>query len=59
VTVLSWHTTTLMHSGSTATEAAFGGMQWAFGASAVLSVGILVLAWLLPKEAPEGAAAHH
>jgi len=59
VTVLTWHTTTLVHSGSTATEAAFGGMQWAFGASAVLSVGIIVLAWLLPKEAPEGSAAHH
>jgi len=59
VTVLSWHTTSLVHSGATAAEAAFGGMQWAFGVSAVLSVGILVLAWLLPKEAPDGAAAHH
>jgi DHA2 family lincomycin resistance protein-like MFS transporter len=58
VTVLSWHTTTLVHSGSTATEAAFGGMQWAFGASAIVSVGIIVLAWLLPREAPEGAAHH-
>lgn len=58
VTVLAWHTATLTRSGSSAAEAAFGGMQWAFGASAVLSVGILILAWLLPKEAPEGAGHH-
>jgi DHA2 family lincomycin resistance protein-like MFS transporter len=59
VTVLSWHTTALARGGATTSEAAFGGMQWAFGASAILSIGILVLAWLLPKEAPEGSAAHH
>jgi DHA2 family lincomycin resistance protein-like MFS transporter len=59
VTVLSWHTAVLARGGATAAEAAFGGMQWAFGASAILSVGIVVLAWFLPKEAPEGSAAHH
>lgn len=59
VTVLSWHTATLVDSGASATAAAFGGMQWAFAAGAILSIGILVLAWLLPAEAPEGSAAHH
>lgn len=59
VTVLSSHTTALVRGGTTPTAAAFGGMQWAFAAGAILSVGIVVLSLMLPAEAPEGSAAHH
>jgi len=30
-----------------------GGMQWAFGLSAILSLGVIVLAVLLPNRLPE------
>jgi DHA2 family lincomycin resistance protein-like MFS transporter len=59
VTVLASQTAALTHSGVSATNAAIGGMQWAFTASAFVSVGIIVLALMLPAGAPEGSAAHH
>jgi len=59
VTVLSSHTASLVRGGVDPAAASFGGMQWAFAASAILSVGIVVLSFLLPAEAPEGSAAHH
>jgi len=59
VTVLSSRTVSLMHGGTAPADAAFGGMQWAFAAGAILSVGIVVLSLMLPAEAPEGSAAHH
>jgi len=59
VTILSSHTASLLRSGATAEHAAIGGMQWAFGASAVVSIGIIALALMLPARAPEGATSHH
>jgi DHA2 family lincomycin resistance protein-like MFS transporter len=59
VTVLASHTATLASGGASPTAAAIGGMQWAFAASAILSIGIVVLALMLPARAPEGAASHH
>jgi DHA2 family lincomycin resistance protein-like MFS transporter len=59
VTVLASQTAALSQSGVSATSAAIGGMQWAFAASAILSVGILVLALMLPARAPEGAGGGH
>jgi len=59
VTILSSHTASLLRSGATAEHAAISGMQWAFGASAVVSIGIIALALMLPARAPEGAMAHH
>jgi DHA2 family lincomycin resistance protein-like MFS transporter len=59
VTILSSHTASLVRAGTAPEPAAIGGMQWAFAASAVVSVGIVALALMLPARAPEGAAAHH
>ena len=59
VTILSSHTASLMRSGVAAEHAAIGGMQWAFAASALVSVGIIILALMLPARAPEGAMSHH
>jgi DHA2 family lincomycin resistance protein-like MFS transporter len=58
VTILSSHTASLMRSGATAEHAAIGGTQWAFAASAIVSIGIVVLALMLPARAPEGAMHH-
>jgi DHA2 family lincomycin resistance protein-like MFS transporter len=59
VTILSSHTASLMRSGATAEHAAIGGTQWAFAASAIVSIGIVVLALMLPARAPEGTTSHH
>ncbi len=58
VTILSSHTASLMRAGTPPEPAAIGGMQWAFAASAIVSVGIVVLALMLPARAPEGATHH-
>jgi DHA2 family lincomycin resistance protein-like MFS transporter len=58
VTILSSHTASLMRSGATAEHAAIGGTQWAFAASAIVSIGIVVLALMLPARAPEGTMHH-
>ena len=59
VTILSSHTASLVKAGSAPASAAIGGMQWAFAGSAIVSIGIIVLALMLPAHAPEGAASHH
>jgi MFS transporter, DHA2 family, lincomycin resistance protein len=53
VTVLSSRATSLAADGAGATEAFVGGLRWAFGVSAVLALGIVVLAVLLPSRLPE------
>lgn len=58
VTILSSHTASLMRAGTAPEPAAIGGMQWAFAASAIVSVGIVALALMLPARAPEGATHH-
>ncbi len=59
VTILASHTASLAQSGASAQQAAIGGMQWAFAGSAIVSVGIILLALMLPARAPEGAPSHH
>ena len=56
VTVLSWRAAGLSHDGASAAEAAIGGTQWAFITRALLSIGIIVLALVIPSRAPEGMA---
>ena len=58
VTILSSHTASLVKAGSAPASAAIGGMQWAFAGSAIVSIGIIVLALMLPARAPEGATHH-
>ena len=48
VTVMSSRATELAQDGADQVHALVGGMQWAFGVGAVLSVAVLVLAFLLP-----------
>jgi DHA2 family lincomycin resistance protein-like MFS transporter len=48
VTVMSSRATALAQDGADRAHALVGGMQWAFGVGAVLSVAVLVLAFLLP-----------
>ena len=49
VTVLSWRSTALTAQGAGESAAYVGGVQAAFGVSAVLAVGIVVVAFLLPN----------
>ncbi len=53
VTVLSSRAATLAADGASATDAFVGGLRSAFGVSAVLALGIVVLAVLLPSRLPE------
>jgi MFS transporter, DHA2 family, lincomycin resistance protein len=53
VTVLSSRAAALAAEGASAAEAFVGGLRWAFGVSAVLALGIVVLAVLLPSRLPE------
>jgi DHA2 family lincomycin resistance protein-like MFS transporter len=59
VTVLSSRSSDLVRHGASESAAALSGMQWAFASGAILSVGIFVLALLLPAGAPEGSTSHH
>ncbi|NUR06633.1 MAG: multidrug efflux MFS transporter [Nocardioidaceae bacterium] len=52
VTVMSWRAAELAQAGSDPMDALVGGMQWAFGIGAVLAVGVLVLAFRLPRRTP-------
>jgi DHA2 family lincomycin resistance protein-like MFS transporter len=51
VTVMSWRAAALADGGAARLDALVGGMHWAFGIGAVLSLGILVLALKLPNRA--------
>jgi DHA2 family lincomycin resistance protein-like MFS transporter len=53
VTVLSSRATSLAADGATASEAFVGGLRWAFGVAALLALGVVVLAVLLPSRLPE------
>jgi MFS transporter, DHA2 family, lincomycin resistance protein len=53
VTVLSSRATSLAADGATAAEAFVGGLRWAFGVSALLALGTVVLAARLPSRLPE------
>ncbi|MGL5863110.1 MAG: MDR family MFS transporter [Phycicoccus sp.] len=57
VTVLSWRSASLADDGAGDTEAFVGGVQAAFGVSAVLAIGVVVLAVLLPGRLPAAAVA--
>lgn len=59
ITVLSSRSAELLRHGASETAATLGGTQWAFAAGALLSIGIVILAVLLPARAPEGAVSHH
>ena len=52
VTVMSWRAAGLVDGGATPLDALVGGMRWAFGIGALISVGVLVLAFQLPDRAP-------
>jgi MFS transporter, DHA2 family, lincomycin resistance protein len=52
VTVLSWRSQTLLEGGASESAAFVGGVQAAFGAAAVIAVGVLVLTFLLPGRVP-------
>jgi DHA2 family lincomycin resistance protein-like MFS transporter len=51
VTVMSWRAAGLAAGGAAPLDALVGGMHWAFGIGAVLSLGILALALRLPARA--------
>ena len=57
VTILSSRAASLAADGATPAAALVGGLQWAFALGAVIAVAVVVLALLLPRRAPEGAAA--
>jgi DHA2 family lincomycin resistance protein-like MFS transporter len=59
VTVMSWRATALSQEGASVADAAIGGTQWAFITGAVLSIGIIVLALVIPSRAPEGMGSGH
>ncbi|PKW27826.1 MDR family MFS transporter [Phycicoccus duodecadis] len=52
VTVLSWRSAQLARGGATEAAAYVGGVRAAFGVAAVLAIGVVVLAALLPNRAP-------
>jgi DHA2 family lincomycin resistance protein-like MFS transporter len=51
VTVMSWRAAGLAQGGAGRLDALVGGMQWAFGVSAAVSVLVVVLALRLPGRA--------
>ena len=57
VTVLSSRAVSLAADGASTSEAFVGGLRLAFGVSAVLALGIVVLAVLLPSRLPENGDA--
>jgi hypothetical protein len=56
---MSWRAADLAREGASATEAAVGGTQWAFITGALLSIGIIVLAFVIPSRSPEGMGGSH
>ncbi len=53
VSVLSSRASALAEAGATPSAAFAGGVQWAFGVAALISVGTLALTFLLPSRVPE------
>ncbi len=53
VTVLSTRTTALAEGGASSSAAFAGGVQWAFGAAALIALGTLALTFLLPSRVPD------
>lgn len=59
ITVMTARTTSLAKDGSAPLDAMVGGMQWAFGLGAAISVLVLVVAIFLPGRLPAGASHGH
>jgi DHA2 family lincomycin resistance protein-like MFS transporter len=57
VTVLSSRSTALLADGASPAAAFVGGVQWAFGAAAIIAVGVVALVFLLPAGTPDHAEA--
>ncbi len=58
IAILTARQASLSDGGASRLAAYNGGMQWAFGLSATLSIGVIVLATLLPNRLPESASLH-
>lgn len=59
VTVLSSRSHALLDGGATPAAAFVGGVQWAFGAAAIIGVAVVALTLLLPSRVPgDGGAGH-
>ena len=56
VTVMSSRTNMLLDDGATPSAAFVGGVQWAFGAAAIISVAVAALVLLLPARAADHGA---
>ncbi len=56
VTVLTSRTNMLLDDGATPSAAFVGGVQWAFGAAAIISVAVVALVLLLPSRAADHGA---
>ena len=56
VTVLTSRTNSLLDGGATPSAAFVGGVQWAFGAAAIISVAVVALVLLLPARAADHGA---
>ena len=52
VTVLSWRSHALLDGGAAPSAAYVGGVQWAFGAAALIALGVVALALVLPSRLP-------
>jgi MFS transporter, DHA2 family, lincomycin resistance protein len=57
VTVLTSRTTALLHDGATPSAAFVGGVQWAFGAAALIALVVVLLVLTLPSRADSHAPA--
>ena len=57
ITILSSRSASLAAEGAGESAALVGGLQWAFGLGAVVSVAVVGLALLLPRRTPQGAGA--
>jgi DHA2 family lincomycin resistance protein-like MFS transporter len=52
IAVLTWRSDSLVGDGASNLAGYVGGMQWAFGLSAVLSIAVIALALVLPGRLP-------
>lgn len=59
VAILTARSDSLAESGSSDLASYVGGMQWAFGLSAIVSIGVIVLAVILPGRLPESEDGDH
>jgi len=53
VTVLASRERTLLDGGASEAAAYVGGVQWAFGAAALIALSVAALVWLLPARVPD------